>query len=83
MDDTYEKLRRNIGNDFRVEQGARNGKIELYSFNCSNCGYRNIHNLKILRCGCAKELTGTLVYCKIGDTVIYDTREKRKGRLRG
>jgi hypothetical protein len=78
MDDTYEKLRRNIGNDFRKEEEARMHKTELYSFNCTNCGYRNIHNLKTLKCGCTKELTGLLVYCKIGDTVIYDTREKRK-----
>jgi hypothetical protein len=82
MDDTiYEKLRRNIGNDFRKEGKARIGKIELYSFNCSNCGYRNIHNLKTLKCGCDKELVGILVYCKIGDTAIYDTRQKKK-RLR-
>jgi hypothetical protein len=76
IDDSYNKLKRNIGNDFRRE---KEGKImELYSFHCSNCGYRNIHNIKKLTCGCDKELQGILVYRKIGDTVIYDTREKGK-----
>ena len=76
IDDVYDKLKRDIGNDFR---GRREGKIiELYSFQCSNCGYRNIHDIKMLTCGCGKELQGILVYRKIGDTVIYDTRQKKK-----
>jgi hypothetical protein len=33
----------------------------------------------MLTCGCGKELQGMLVYRKIGDTVIYDARQKRKG----
>jgi hypothetical protein len=32
----------------------------------------------MLRCGCGKELQGILVYRKIGDTVIYDARKKKK-----
>jgi hypothetical protein len=32
----------------------------------------------MLTCGCGKELQGMLVYHKIGDTVIYDARQKRK-----
>jgi hypothetical protein len=41
MDDVYNKLRRDIGNDF---QGKKEGKIvELYLFHCGNCGYRNMH----------------------------------------
>jgi hypothetical protein len=76
IDDVYDKLKRDIGNDFR--RGKEGKIIELYSFQCGNCGYRNIHNIKKLTCGCDKELQGILVYRKIGDTVIYDTREKRK-----
>ena len=80
IDDVYNKLRRDIGNDF---QGKKEGKIvELYSFHCGNCGYRNIHDIKMLTCGCGKELQGLLVYRKIGGTVIYDARQKnrKKGR---
>lgn len=76
IDDVYDKLKRDIGNDF--SRGKEEKIIELYSFHCGNCGYRNIHNIKILTCGCGKELQGILVYRKIGDTVIYDIREKRK-----
>jgi hypothetical protein len=36
----------------------------------------------MLTCGCGKELQGTLVYQKIGDTVIYDAREWKKGNKR-
>jgi hypothetical protein len=76
IDDVYHKLRRDIGNDFHI---GKEGKIiELYSFHCNNCGYRNIHDIKLLTCGCGKELQGILVYRKIGDTVIFDTRQKRK-----
>jgi hypothetical protein len=76
IDDLYDKLKRDIGNDFHW---SKEGKIiELYSFHCSNCGYRNIHDIKMLTCGCGKELQGMLVYRKIGDTVIYDTRHNRK-----
>lgn len=79
-DDTYNKLRKNIGNDF---SSGKEGKItELYSFHCSNCGYKNIHNVKELTCGCGKQLEGKLVYQKIGDTVVYDRREGRKKRRR-
>lgn len=75
-DDSYDKLVRNIGNDFGK---SGQGKLtELYSFHCSGCGYRNIHDVKTLSCGCGIELHGTLVYRKIGDTVIYDMRERRK-----
>jgi hypothetical protein len=76
IDDVHDRLRRDIGNDFHRR---KEGKIvELHSFHCSNCGYRNIHDIKVLICGCGKELEGLLVYRKIGDTVIYDTRQKRK-----
>ena len=76
IDDAYNKLRKNIGNDF--SSGKEERILELYSFHCGNCGYRNIHDIRTLICGCGKELHGTLVYRKIGDTVIYDTTEKRK-----
>lgn len=77
VDDQYNKLRKNIGDDFtRTEEKVK----ELYSFHCGNCGYKNIHNMEILTCGCGKTLAGRLVYRKIGDTIIYDTREKGKGR---
>ncbi len=76
IDDVYDKLKRDLGSDFRT---GREGKIlELYSFHCSNCGYRNIHDIKTLACGCGNELHGILVYRKIGDTVIYDTRPKKR-----
>ena len=80
IDDLYDKLKRDVGSDFgrRKEEGKI---VELYSFHCGNCGYRNIHDIKMLTCGCGNELHGILVYRKIGDTVIYDTRQKRrKGR---
>lgn len=78
IDDAYNRLRRNIGNDFGREERER--IVELHLFHCGNCGYRNIHNIKILTCGCGKELEGILVYRKIGDTVVYDTTEKRRKR---
>jgi hypothetical protein len=79
-DDSYNKLRKNIGNDF---SSGKVGKItELYSFQCGNCGYKNIHNVKELECGCGKELKGNLVYQKIGDTVIFDMSEGKKKHRR-
>jgi len=80
-DDQYNKLRKNIGNDFSSSSQKEERIAELYSFHCGNCGYRNIHNIRELVCGCGKELAGTLVYRRIEDTVIYDAREK-KGRRR-
>jgi hypothetical protein len=76
VDDVYDKLKRDVGSDF----GRRNKEkiLELYSFHCDNCGYRNIHDIRMLTCGCGKELHGILVYRKIGDTVIYDRRQKRR-----
>jgi hypothetical protein len=52
--------------------------MELYTLHCSNCGHRNMHDIKILICPCGKELQGILVYRKIGDTVILiqDKRER-------
>jgi len=77
-DDAYNKLRKNIGNDFTA---GKEKITELYSFYCGNCGYKNIHNVKELVCGCGNRLEGRLVYQKIGDTVIFDMREgKRKYR---
>jgi hypothetical protein len=76
IDDVYNKLKRDLGNDF--SERRQGDIIELYSFRCDNCNYRNIHDIKMLTCGCGKELQGMLVYRKIGDTVIYDTRQKRK-----
>jgi hypothetical protein len=82
-DDAYNKLRKNIGNDFGGGQKEGRTITELYSFHCGSCGYRNIHDIKTLACGCGKGLLrGTLVYRKIGDTVVYDAREKRKGNRR-
>jgi hypothetical protein len=74
-DDAYNKLRKDIGNDFSIG----NDKItELYSFNCGNCGYKDIHDVKELECGCGLALKGNLVYRKIGDTVVYDMRGSKK-----
>jgi hypothetical protein len=79
-DDAYNKLRKNIGNDFSA---GKEGKItELFSFHCGNCGYKNIHNVKEMTCGCEKKLEGRLVYQKINDTVIFDMREGKKRRRR-
>ena len=81
VDDTYNRLAKNIGNDFTA--GAA-GITELYSFHCANCGYKNIHNIKQMTCGCGRSLEGTLVYRKVGDTVIYDMRGRsRGGKARG
>ena len=81
MDDVYNKLRRDIGDDFQGKK--EEGKIvELYSFHCGNCSYRNIHDIKALTCGCGKELQGLLVYRKIGDTIIYDARQKKRKKGR-
>ena len=79
IDDVYDKLKRDLGSDFHK---GKEGKIlELYSFRCCNCGYRNILDIKMLTCGCGNKLHGILVYRKIEDTVIYDTRPKKsKGR---
>jgi hypothetical protein len=75
VDDAYNKLRNDIGTDFRRKEG----KItELYSFRCGNCGYHNIHNVKELDCGCGNKIQGLLVYSKIGDTVVYDMRARSK-----
>lgn len=110
IDDRYNKLRRDIGNDFsrndKVNGGQHNidssknaepvsstcassseaGSAlrvkELYSFHCGNCGYRNIHDVKVLTCGCGNQLQGRQVYRKVGDTVIYDTRERKRSRAR-
>jgi hypothetical protein len=79
IDDLYDKLKRHVGSDFRRRKEEK--ITELYSFHCGNCDYRNIHDIKMLTCGCDNELHGIRVYRKIGDTVIYDTRQKRrKGR---
>ena len=80
IDDVYNKLKRDIGNDFQRKREVK--IVELYSFHCGNCGYRNIHDIKVLTCGCGKELQGLLVYRKIGDTVIYDTRQKKRKKVR-
>ena len=75
VDDTYNKLKKSIGNDFSRDKQA---VTELYSFRCSNCGYKNIHDAKELKCGCGSKLQGILVYRKVLDTVVYDNREKKK-----
>jgi hypothetical protein len=76
VDDRYNKLRNNIGNDF-----SKVGKVkELYSFQCGKCGYRNIYDVNEMICGCGNHLKGTLVYRKVDDTVIYDNRERRDRR---
>jgi hypothetical protein len=80
LDDRYNKLRRDIGNDFSSKSKEGGEITELYSFHCGNCGYQNIHNIRILSCGCGKELHGNLVYRKVGDTVIYDSREGKGKR---
>ena len=78
IDDAYNRLAKNIGNDFKT--GGIGGITELYSFHCQACGYRNIHNAKQMTCGCGKALEGILVYRKVGDTVIYDMRGKSRGK---
>jgi hypothetical protein len=76
VDDRYNKLRKNIGNDFSKVRKVK----ELYSFQCGNCGYRNIHDVNEMVCGCGRPLKGLLVYRKVDDMVIYDTRENRRGK---
>lgn len=76
VDDRYNKLRNDVGNDFRRSEKVK----ELYSFQCGNCGYRNIHDVNGMYCGCGNQLHGKLVYRKVGDTVIYDARERRGKR---
>jgi predicted nucleic-acid-binding Zn-ribbon protein len=75
-DDLYNKLRNDVGTDFRKINDVR--IRELYSFRCQKCGYHNVHNIKELECGCGNKLQGTLVYRKIGDQVIYDMRGLKK-----
>jgi hypothetical protein len=77
IDDRYNRLRNDVGNDFSRPQKKVK---ELYSFQCGSCGYRNIHDVSEMVCGCGKQLRGTLVYRRIGDTVIYDSRERRGKR---
>lgn len=77
-DDSYNKLMKNIGNDFSTRK--ENKITELYSFRCRSCGYKNIHNFKNLICGCGEQLEGNLVYRKIEDTVVYDIRQARRKR---
>ena len=77
-DDAYNKLRKNIGNDF--SKGETGTIKELFSFHCGKCGYHNIHNVKELECGCGSKLQGVIVYRKIGDTVVYDMRRGKKRR---
>lgn len=74
IDDRYNKLRNDVGNDFRRPQKMK----ELYSFQCGNCGYRNVHDVGEMACGCGRQLKGTLVYRRIDDTVIYDSRRERE-----
>lgn len=72
VDDRYNKLANDIGNDFK-----KKGKTaELYSFHCGACGYKNIHDVSELVCGCGSKLKGRLVFRKVGDTAIYDARQK-------
>jgi len=76
-DDLFNKLRNDVGTDFKKHED----KItELYSFRCGNCGYHNIHNVKEIECGCGKKVQGLIVYRKIGNTVVYDMREGKKKR---
>ena len=75
-DDAYNKLRKNIGSDFGRE--SRKPIKELFSFHCGSCGYKNIHDVSSLRCGCGNELKGIRVYQKIGDTVVYDNRGSKR-----
>ena len=74
VDEQYERLRRNIGSDF---SRGKAGQSELYAFRCPACGYKNVHEVKSMKCGCGAELTGSLVYRKLGDTVVYDSRSGR------
>lgn len=73
VDDRYNKLKSDVGNDFRRSERVK----ELYAFQCGNCSYRNIHDVNEMTCGCGKHLFGRLVYRKVGDTAIYDARQRR------
>jgi hypothetical protein len=79
-DDAYNKLRKNIGNDFGTRTQSNKPIKELFSFHCGSCGYKNIHDIAELKCGCGKELKGVRVYQKIEDTVVYDSRNKKVKR---
>lgn len=72
VDDRYNRLANNIGTDFKNKDKA----TELYSFHCGACGYKNVHDVSELVCGCGNKLKGRLVFRKVGDTAIYDTRKK-------
>lgn len=72
VDDRYNRLANDIGTDFKKKGKA----TELYSFHCGACGYKNVHDVSALVCGCGNELKGRLVFHKVGDTAIYDTRKK-------
>jgi hypothetical protein len=54
----------------------------LFSFHCGNCVYMNIHDIATLIGGCGKGLKGGRVYQKIGDTVVFDSRDGRKRKNR-
>lgn len=79
-DDVYNKLRKNIGNDFGKGTESIKPIKELFSFHCGSCGYKNIHDISTLTCGFGKELKGVRVYQKIGDTVVYYSRKKKVSR---
>ena len=73
-DDKYNKLRNDLGTDFR----KNNTDVrELFSFHCGKCGYHNIQDVSELECGCGSKIQGILVYRRIADTVVYDNREKK------
>ena len=46
IDDLYDKLKRDVGSDFRRRR--EENIVELYLFHCGNCRYRNMHDIKML-----------------------------------
>ncbi|MEO9295838.1 MAG: hypothetical protein ABI347_09590 [Nitrososphaera sp.] len=71
VDDSYDRLANDIGTSFKKKVRP----AELYSFRCGACGYKNVHDISELTCGCGNKLRGRLVFRKVGDTAIYDTRK--------
>lgn len=79
VDDAFNKLDNDLGSGFRR---VKSEVSELYSFRCEKCGYRNVHDCKILTCGCGNNMVGTLVFRKVNGIVIWDSRNKARVRRR-
>jgi hypothetical protein len=48
----------------------------LYYMKCSVCGFKDTKPVKEMTCGCGNDIQGTLVYKRIGKTVVLDKLDK-------